>query len=232
MAKAVRLLRGMLGSSAARLAPRLVRVHLPGQRAARSTPKGEQMGKQRIIVGVSGATGVQLALYLMRALAAVEHVETHLVVSDGAKKTWELECATPIEELYELADVVHDAHNLAASISSGSYVTDGMVVMPCSMKTLSSIANGYADNLVSRAADVCLKEGRRVVLVPREMPLGKIHVRNMLSAADAGCILVPPMLTFYNGPVTIEDQINHVVGKVLRQFGIEPTKFHAWEGVE
>lgn len=190
------------------------------------------MNKRRIIVGVSGATGVQLSLALVQALAGYDDVETHLVVSDGAKKTWELECSEPIERLYEIADVVHDSHNLAASISSGSYVTEGMIVMPCSMKTLSSIANGYADNLVSRAADVCLKEGRRVVLVPREMPLGKIHVRNMLAAADAGCVLVPPMLTFYNGPITIEDQINHVVGKVLRQFGLEPRKFHAWEGAE
>ena len=100
------------------------------------------------------------------------------------------------------------------------------------MKTLSSIASGYADNLVSRAADVCLKEGRRVVLVPREMPLGKIHVRNMLAAADAGCVLIPPMLTFYNGPITIQDQIDHVVGKVLRQLGLEPERFRAWEGAE
>ncbi len=190
------------------------------------------MNKRRIIVGVSGATGVQLSLYLMRALAEQEAIETHLVVSDGAKRTWKLECAEPIEELYELADVVHDVRNLAAAISSGSYVTDGAVIMPCSMKTLSSIATGYADNLIARAVDVCLKEGRRVVLVPREMPLGKIHVRNMLAAADAGCVLVPPMLTFYNGPMTIEDQINHVVGKVLHQLGVEPRTFHAWEGVE
>lgn len=189
-------------------------------------------GKKRIIVGVSGATGVQLALYLMRALASYEEVEKHLVVSDGAKKTWELECEEPIEEMLDLADVIHDPHNLAATISSGSYVTSGMIVMPCSMKTLSSIATGYADNLITRAVDVCLKEGRHVVLVPREMPLGKIHVRNMLAAVDAGCVLVPPMLTFYNGPITLDDQINHVVGKVLRQFGLEPKKFHAWEGAE
>lgn len=190
------------------------------------------MTKRRIIVGVSGATGVRLSLYLMRALAEHEEIETHLVVSDGAKKTWELECSEPIAGLYELADVVHDTHNLAASISSGSYVTDGMAIMPCSMKTLSSVATGYADNLIARAADVCLKEGRRVVLVPREMPLSRIHVRNMLAAAEAGCVLVPPMLTFYNGPMTIEDQINHVVGKVMRQLGVEPRTFHAWKGAE
>lgn len=190
------------------------------------------MSKRRIIVGVSGATGVQLSLYLMRALAEYEDVETHLVVSAGAKRTWELECSTPISELVGLADVVHDERNMAASISSGSYVTEGMVVVPCSMKTLSAIATGYADNLIARAADVCLKEGRRVVLVPREMPLGRVHIRNLQTASEDGCVIVPPMLTFYNGPMTLEDQIYHVIGKVLRQFGLEPRRFHAWKGVE
>lgn len=190
------------------------------------------MDKRRIIVGVSGATGVQLALYLMRTLAEYDEVETHLVVSGGAKRTWELECSTPISELYDLADVVHDERNMAASISSGSFVTDGMIVVPCSMKTLSAIATGYADNLVARAADVCLKEGRRVVLVPREMPLGRVHIRNLKTVSEDGCIIVPPMLTFYNGPITLEDQIYHIIGKVLRQFGLEPKRFHAWEGVE
>lgn len=187
---------------------------------------------KRIIVGVSGATGVQLARALMEDLAARPDVETHLVVSDGARCTWELECPEPIERLTELADVVHDPHNMAASISSGSFVTDGMAVVPCSMKSLSAIANGYADNLVSRAADVCLKEGRRVVLVPREMPMGRVHLKNMLEAHENGCVIVPPMLTFYNGPCTLQDQMTHVVGKVLRQLGLEPREFHAWEGVE
>lgn len=190
------------------------------------------MDKRRIVVGVSGATGVQMALYLMRALREYDEVETHLVVSEGARKTWELECREPLENLLSLADVVHDVRNLAASISSGSYVTDGMVVMPCSMKTLSAIACGHADNLIARAADVCLKEGRRVVLVPREMPLGRVHIRNLKIVSEDGCVIVPPMLTFYNGPMAIEDQIWHVVGKVLRQFGLEPRRFHAWEGVE
>lgn len=187
---------------------------------------------RRIVVGVSGATGVQLALPLVRALKEYEGIEVHLVVSDGARRTWELEFSTPIEEMLALADEVHDPHNMAASISSGSFVTDGMIVCPCSMKTLSSIATGYADNLVARAVDVCLKEQRRVVLVPREMPLGKVHLRNMLQAAEDGCVIIPPMLTFYNGPTTIDDQVYHVVGKVLRQFGLEPKRFSGWEGVE
>lgn len=190
------------------------------------------MTKKRLIVGVSGASGSMLALSLMRELSRHEDVETHLVVSDGTRRMWELETDLPLESLTKLTSVVHDDHDLAATISSGSFVTHGMVICPCSMKTLSAVANGYADNLIARAADVCLKEGRRVVLVPREMPLGRVHLRNMLSASELGCTIVPPMLTFYNGPMTIDDELTHVVGKVMRQLGIEPSEFHGWEGPE
>lgn len=186
----------------------------------------------RIIVGVSGATGAEMSYYLLQALKTVENCEIHLVVSHGAKVTWDMETDIPFEELLALADVVHDENNMAASISSGSFVTDGMIVMPCSMKTLAGIASGYADKLIVRAADVCMKEGRKVVLVPREMPLSKLHLRNLKEAADMGCVMVPPMLTFYNGPKTIEDQINHIVGKVLMQFGITYDKFKPWTGME
>jgi len=186
----------------------------------------------RIIVGVSGASGVVMGYYLLAALKQHEDVEVHLVVSAGARKTWALECDRSLDDLYALADVVHDDANLAACISSGSFKTDGMIVMPCSMKTLAGISSGYAANLLGRAVDVCLKEDRRVVLVPREMPFGKVHLRNMATAADLGCTIVPPMLTFYNGPVTLEDQINHVVGKVVRFFGLEHDKFVAWEGAD
>ena len=183
----------------------------------------------RIVVGVSGATGVQMSYYLMKALKSIEDCEIHLVMSHGAKVNWELESDIPIEKLLEMADYIHDEHNMAADISSGSFVTDGMIVMPCSMKTLAGIAAGYSENLIVRAVDVCLKEGRKVVLVPREMPLGRIHLRNMKEAADMGCVMVPPMLTFYNGPKTIEDQVNHIVGKVLMQFGITYDKFVPWK---
>lgn len=186
----------------------------------------------RIIVGVSGATGVEMSYYLMRALRSIEECKIHLVMSRGAKVTWNLESKIPIEKLTALADVVHDEKNMAASISSGSFVTDGMIVMPCSMKTLAGIAAGYADTLIIRAADVCLKEGRKVVLVPREMPLNRIHLRNLKEVADAGCTIVPPLLTFYNGARTIEDQINHIVGKILMQFGIAYDKFVPWTGEE
>lgn len=184
----------------------------------------------RIVVGVSGATGVEMSFYLLKALKSIEGCEVHLVMTTGAKINWELESTIPLEKLLELADVVHEEHNMAASISSGSFVTDGMIIMPCSMKTLAGIVSGYTDNLVVRAADVCLKENRKVVLVPREMPLGKIHLRNMKDASELGCVMVPPMLTFYNGPKTIEDQINHVVGKILMQFGITYDRFVPWKG--
>ena len=184
----------------------------------------------RIIVGVTGATGVEMSYYLMQALKSVEGCKIHLVLSSGAKATWELESEIRMEKLLALADVVHDERNMAASISSGSFVTEGMIVMPCSMKTLAGIAAGYADTLIIRAADICLKEGRKVILVPREMPLNRIQLRNMKEAADAGCTIVPPVLTFYNGPKTIDDQINHIVGKILAQFGISYDKFVPWKG--
>ena len=130
-----------------------------------------------------------------------------------------------------MADVVHEDDNLGASISSGSFETDGMVIVPCSMKTLSAVAMGFAENLVVRAADVCLKEGRKVVLVPREMPFGKIHCRNMLTAAENGCVIIPPVLTFYNESMTIEGQIDHIIGKILMQFGLKYERFKPWEGV-
>ena len=184
----------------------------------------------RIIVGVSGASGVEMSYYLLKALKSIENCEVHLILSQGAKTTWKLESNIPVEELLKLADCVHDEHNLAACISSGSFVTDGMIIMPCSMKTLAGIAAGYADNLTVRAADVCMKEGRKVVLVPREMPFGKVHIRNMKEASDLGCVIVPPVLTFYNGARTLEAQICHIVGKVLLQFGIDYDKFVPWTG--
>ena len=186
----------------------------------------------RITVAVTGATGVEMSYYLLKALRSVEHCEIHLIISKGARTTWKLESEIPIEQLENLADEIHDEHNMAACVSSGSFVTEGMIVMPCSMKTLAGIAAGYAENLIVRAADVCLKEGRKVVLVPREMPFGKIHLRNLKEASDLGCVIVPPVLTFYNGPKTIVDQINHIVGKILMQFGITYDKFVPWTGVE
>lgn len=183
----------------------------------------------RLIVGISGASGVVMGYKLIKALKE-QNVEVHLVISDSAKETLRLETDLCLESLTELVDVYHENNNLAASISSGSFFTDGMIICPCSMKTLAGIVSGYADNLLGRAADVCLKEGRKVVLVPREMPLGKVHLRNLYQAADLGCAIVPPMLTFYNQPATLQDQIHHVIGKVISQFGLTLPEFRAWEG--
>lgn len=187
---------------------------------------------KRIIVGISGASGVIIGYRLLTALKEFAEVETHLVVTGGARRNFELETGLSLAEVCAQADVVHDEYNMAAAISSGSFVTDGMIVVPCSMKTLAGIVHGYAENLLLRVADVCLKEGRRVVLVPREMPLGKIHLRNLVLAADAGCTIIPPMLTFYNAPLDLNDQINHIIGKVLRQFDLELEAFVAWRGVQ
>jgi len=167
----------------------------------------------KIIVGVTGASGVEMSYYLLKALHSIEGCEIHLIVSEGGTRNWGFEMDRPLADLLTLAHIVHDVNDMAAAISSGSFVTAGMIVMPCSMKTLAGIASGYADNLILRAVDVCLKENRRVVLVPRETPLGKVH-----------------MLTFYNGPKTIDDQINHIVGKVLMQFGISHDKLVPWKG--
>lgn len=183
----------------------------------------------KIIVGVSGASGVVMSRTLLTALSRAG-CETHLVVTDSARRTWELETGEGVEALTGLADRVYGAGDMAARISSGSFVTGGMIVLPCSMKTLAGIVSGYTDNLLLRAADVCLKENRRVVLCPREMPLGRVHLRNMLAASELGCAIVPPVLTFYNGAQTVQQQINHVVGKVLLQFGLASEDFVPWEG--
>ncbi|MTI58638.1 MAG: UbiX family flavin prenyltransferase [Firmicutes bacterium] len=186
----------------------------------------------RIVVGVTGASGVEMSYYLLKALDMEENCEIHLVISEKAKINWQLETDRLLDDLLSLANVVYGVSDLAAPISSGSYITDGIIIMPCSMKTLAGITAGYADNLIIRAVDVCMKECRKVVLVPREMPFGKVHLRNMKEASDLDCVIIPPVLTFYNGSKTIEDQINHIVGKVLMQFGIEYSKFVSWAGID
>ncbi len=186
----------------------------------------------RLIIGISGASGVIMGYELLQALRKFPTVETHLVVTEGAVLNFRYEADLSVADVAAMADVVHDNRNLAASISSGSFQIDGMIVVPCSMKTLAGIASGFAENLLLRAADVCLKEGRKVVLVPREMPMSRIHLRNLKEAADSGCVIVPPMLTFYNQANTLEKQVQHVIGKILRQFGLESEAFVPWEGKE
>lgn len=186
----------------------------------------------RIIVGITGASGVILGVNLLKVLAALPDCETHLVITEGAKRTLQYETDIHVEDVIALADHYHDNNDLAAPISSGSFKTDGMIIIPCSMKTLSGVVTGYTDNLLLRAADVCLKERRQVVLVPRELPLSSIHLKNMAKAARHGCVILPPMLTFYNNPGSIQDMINHLIGKILMMFNLSFREFVPWKGVK
>lgn len=185
---------------------------------------------RRIIVGISGASGVQMGVRLLEALRPVEDVETHLIMSEGAQRVLAAETDLTAEGVRALADVVYDNRDLAAPVSSGSFMTDGMVVVPCSMKSLAGIVNAFDDDLLVRAADVCRKEGRKVVLVPREMPLSPAHCRNLLRASEDGYVVLPPVITFYNGCETLMGQVDHVVGKILMQFSISYDRFRPWEG--
>lgn len=185
----------------------------------------------RLIVGVAGASGTELAVALLRALGEQPNCEIHLVMTDGARRTLGYECDVTAEEIASLAAYSWNIDDLAAPISSGSFRTEGMVVVPCSMKTLSGIVNGYTDNLLVRAADVCIKEKRRVVLVPREMPLGPAHLRNLNQAAGDGCVVMPPMMTFYNRPRTIQDMVDHLIGKIMMMYGLDHRGFVPWRGV-
>lgn len=184
----------------------------------------------RLIVGISGASGVIYGIRLLEVLKAHSDVETHLVISNGGKLNISLECDRDLKQVEKLASVVHSDQNLAATIASGSFHTDGMIVAPCSMKTLSGIVNSYADTLMVRAADVVLKEARRLVLVPREMPLHQGHCRLLLEASRMGAIIAPPMPAFYNDPKSVDDIINHTVGRLLDLFGIDSGIVKRWRG--
>lgn len=185
----------------------------------------------RLIIGISGASGVIYGIRLLEVLQGVPDVETHLVISKGGKLNIALESGWKVEQVEALADVVHSDQNLAASIASGSYPTGGMVVAPCSMKALSGIVNSYADTLMVRAADVVLKERRRLVLMPRETPLHEGHCRLMHQAAQMGAVIAPPMPAFYNEPRSVDDIVNHTVGRVLDLFGIDSGIVKRWRGV-
>ena len=181
----------------------------------------------RIVVGITGSSGVIYGIMLLKALKKFE-IETHLVLSKWAEKNIEIETDENVNEIKKIANFVYDENNMAASISSGSFRTDGMAIIPCSMKTLSSIANGYDDNLISRAASVTIKEKRRLILVPRETPLSKIHISNMLKLAEIGVVILPAMPGFYHKPKSIDDLISHIIGKTLDQFGINNDMFTRW----
>ena len=184
---------------------------------------------RRIIVGITGATGAVLGVRLLEALRAAE-VESHLVLSKWGQQTVEHETGLSLAQLRELASEVHGTGNMAATISSGSFLTEGMVIAPCSMRTLAAIATGYGENLVHRAADVVLKERRRLVLLVRETPLSDIHLENMLKLARAGATILPPMPAFYNRPQTVDDIVDHIVARALDQFGISADFAKRWDG--
>lgn len=186
------------------------------------------MKKRRIVVGVSGASGVALAFQLLEELRLQVNCEVHLVTSSSSERTIDMESDRSIFELQCLADVVHDSDNLGASISSGTFKTEGMVIIPCSMKTLAGIAHGYSDNLLLRAADVTMKERRPLIIIARETPLSRIHLNNMATLAEYGAVIMPPMMTHYNRPQTIADMEQHIVGKILHEFGMEASHFKRW----
>ncbi|MDP3672309.1 MAG: non-oxidative hydroxyarylic acid decarboxylases subunit B [Telluria sp.] len=185
---------------------------------------------KRLVVGITGATGAVFGIRLLEALHGVEGVETHLVLSKWAMQTIEHETSMTVAQVRELATETHSEGNMGASISSGSFLTDGMVIAPCSMRTLAAIAHGVGDHLVHRAADVVLKERRKLVLVARELPLSDIHLENMLKLSRMGVTIMPPMPAFYNHPATIDDIVNHIVARVLDQFGLPADFAKRWEG--
>ena len=185
----------------------------------------------RLIVGMTGATGAPLGVSLLQVLREMPEVETHLVLSKWAKTTIELETPYSVRDVSALADFCHNPADQSATISSGSFRTDGMIIIPCSMKTLAGICAGYAEGLVGRAADVVLKEGRKLVLVPREMPLSTIHLENMLALSRMGVAMVPPMPAYYNHPQTVDDITQHIVARVLDQFGLEHPNARRWQGL-
>jgi 4-hydroxy-3-polyprenylbenzoate decarboxylase len=186
----------------------------------------------RLVVGISGASGAIYGARLVETLAALKGVAVELVMSKGARATLAYETDYDPEALEQLADVVHDERNLGASIASGTYRVDGMVVAPCSIRTLSGIANSNNDNLLVRAADVCLKERRRLVLVVRETPLHIGHLRLMTWVSEAGAVILPPVPGFYVRPTGIDDIVNHTIMKIMDQFDLDAGVLPRWSGIQ
>ncbi|MGA3211108.1 MAG: UbiX family flavin prenyltransferase [Terriglobales bacterium] len=189
------------------------------------------MASKHLIIGITGATGVQIAVELLRAMRDHPEWETHLVISRGGRRTLAEETPFPLEEVKALATHYHPLDDIGASIASGTFTTEGMVVVPCSMKTVAGIASGFSQTLLLRAADVVIKERRKLVLVARESPLSPVHLKNLLELSRLGAIILPPMLTFYNHPLTVEDMVTHVAGRIMDVFGLELKGFRRWKEV-
>jgi 4-hydroxy-3-polyprenylbenzoate decarboxylase len=183
----------------------------------------------RLTVAITGASGVVYGKRLLKVLRE-KNVETHLIISKAAEKVIKYELGRSKEDVEKLADHSYNVDDWSAPIVSGSFKTDGMIIIPCSMKTLAGIAHGYSDNLVLRAADVTLKEKRRLILVPRETPLNVVHLRNMLELAEQGVVIVPAVPAYYHKPKDIDDLVDFVVGKVLDLLGMEHTLYKRWAG--
>jgi len=184
-------------------------------------------GKEKIIVGISGSSGSILGIRFLEVMKKLG-IETHVVISHTAKKLIEHETSYNVRDVEKLASKVYGYKDFFVAIASGSFRTKGMVIIPCSMKTLAGIASGYSDNLMLRAADVCLKERRRLVLVARETPLSLIHIENMRRVTLAGGVILPPVLTMYSKPKSIDEMVNHIIGKVLDALGIENRIYKRW----
>jgi 4-hydroxy-3-polyprenylbenzoate decarboxylase len=189
--------------------------------------KGQWSMPERIVVGISGSSGSVLGIRLLEVLKKMG-IETHLIITETAKKLIEHETKYKVKDVEKLASNIYDNSDFFAKIASGSFQTKGMVVIPCSMKTLGGIASGYSDNLLLRTADVCLKERRKLVLVTRETPLSLIHVENMRKVSMAGGVILPPVMTMYSKPKTIEEVVDHIIGKVLDSLGIENRIYKRW----
>lgn len=183
----------------------------------------------RIIIGITGASGSIYGLRLIEVLRQA-HCEIHAVVTDSGQQVLEYECGVTCQDLIAKVDYLHDVHKISSSIASGSFKTDAMVVVPCSMRTVGSIANGIADNLLNRAADVMLKENRPLILVPRETPLNAIHLENMLKLARLGVRIIPASPGFYHRPDNLQSLIDMMVGKICDSIGIEHNLFQRWQG--
>lgn len=182
---------------------------------------------RRILLAMTGATGAAIGLRVLEMLAEAPDIETQLIVSKWARQTIAEETDVDIDTVLAMADVVYNLSDMGAAVSSGSYPVDAMLVVPCSMRTLASIATGYGDNLIQRAADVTLKERRPLILVPRETPLNAIHLRNMLTVTEAGAVIVPPMPAFYTRPTTVAEIIDRTAARILDQIAL-PTDTWRW----
>lgn len=186
---------------------------------------------RRLILAITGASGAIFGVRLLQALQRIESVETHLLVTEAGELNLQQELGLSRRDIEPLASVVHDVRNIGASIASGSFRSEGMIVAPCSMKSLASIAHGHADNLVTRAADVVLKERRRLVLLARETPLNLIHLRNMVAVTEAGGIIFPPVPALYHRPQSIDEMVDHTVARLLDLYGLQIQAAPAWVGI-